>query len=132
MRISDWSSDVCSSDLFVPEPSVEETISILRGLKEKYELHHGVRITDAAIVSAATLSNRYIADRFLPDKAIDLVDESASRLRMVVDSKPVEIDELERRLVQTKITANALKKARRKASNNRLARKSIVKGKRIT
>src|SRR3546814_5973763 len=73
--------------VFVPEPSVEETISILRGLKEKYELHHGVRITDAAIVSAATLSNRYIADRFLPDKAIDLVDESASRLRMVVDSK---------------------------------------------
>src|SRR3546814_4755606 len=103
MRISDWSSDVCSSDLFVPEPSVEETISILRGLKEKYELHHGVRITDAAIVAAAALSNRYIADRFLPDKAIDLVDESASRLRMVVDSKPEEIDELDRRLVQMKI-----------------------------
>src|SRR3546814_19355652 len=84
--------------------------SLLRGLKEKYELHHGVRITDAAIVSAATLSNRYIADRFLPDKAIDLVDESASRLRMVVDSKPEEIDELDRRLVQMKIEENALQK----------------------
>ncbi len=106
--------------VFVPEPSVEETISILRGLKEKYELHHGVRITDAAIVAAATLSNRYISDRFLPDKAIDLVDESASRLRMVVDSKPEEIDELDRRLVQMKIEENALQKESDKASKERL------------
>lgn len=106
--------------VFVPEPSVEETISILRGLKEKYELHHGVRITDAAIVAAATLSNRYISDRFLPDKAIDLVDESASRLRMVVDSKPEEIDELDRRLVQMKIEENALQKENDKASKERL------------
>jgi ATP-dependent Clp protease ATP-binding subunit ClpB len=106
--------------VFVPEPSVEETISILRGLKEKYELHHGVRITDSAIVAAATLSNRYISDRFLPDKAIDLVDESASRLRMVVDSKPEEIDELDRRLVQMKIEQNALQKESDKASKERL------------
>ena len=106
--------------VFVPEPSVEETISILRGLKEKYELHHGVRITDSAIVAAATLSNRYISDRFLPDKAIDLVDESASRLRMVVDSKPGEIDELDRRLVQMKIEQNALQKESDKASKERL------------
>jgi ATP-dependent Clp protease ATP-binding subunit ClpB len=106
--------------VFVPEPSVEETISILRGLKEKYELHHGVRITDAAIVAAATLSNRYIADRFLPDKAIDLIDESAARLRMVVDSKPEAIDELDRRLVQMKIEENALQKESDKASKERL------------
>src|SRR6195256_3313587 len=85
--------------VFVAEPSVEDTISILRGIKEKYELHHGVRIADAAIVAAATLSNRYITDRFLPDKAIDLMDEAASRLRMEVDSKPEEIDELDRRIV---------------------------------
>ena len=89
--------------VFVAEPSVEDTVSILRGLKEKYELHHGVRITDSAIVAAATLSNRYITDRFLPDKAIDLVDEAASRLRMEVDSKPEEIDELDRRIIQLKI-----------------------------
>ena len=82
--------------VFVAEPTVEDTISILRGLKEKYELHHGVRITDAALVAAATLSNRYITDRFLPDKAIDLVDEAASRLRMQVDSKPEELDEIDR------------------------------------
>ncbi len=106
--------------VFVAEPSVEETVSILRGLKEKYELHHGVRITDGAIVAAATLSNRYISDRFLPDKAIDLVDESASRLRMVVDSKPEEIDELDRRLVQMKIEQNALQKESDKASKERL------------
>jgi len=106
--------------VFVAEPSVEETVSILRGLKEKYELHHGVRITDAAIVAAATLSNRYISDRFLPDKAIDLVDESASRLRMVIDSKPEEIDELDRRLVQMKIEENALQKESDKASKERL------------
>ncbi|HYI81680.1 MAG TPA: Clp protease N-terminal domain-containing protein, partial [Acetobacteraceae bacterium] len=88
--------------VFVGEPSVEDTISILRGIKDKYETHHGVRITDSALVSAATLSNRYITDRFLPDKAIDLVDEAASRLRMQVDSKPEELDELDRRLMQIK------------------------------
>ncbi|WP_395017141.1 ATP-dependent chaperone ClpB [Dongia sp.] len=105
----------------VGEPSVNETISILRGLKEKYELHHGVRITDAAIVAAATLSNRYITDRFLPDKAIDLVDEAASRLRMEVDSKPEEIDEVDRKLVQLKIELEALKKESDPASKERLA-----------
>ncbi len=96
--------------VFVDEPSVEETISILRGLKEKYELHHGVRITDGAIVAAATLSHRYITDRFLPDKAIDLIDEAASRLRMEIDSKPEELDELDRRIIQLKIEREALKK----------------------
>ncbi|MET0181563.1 MAG: Clp protease N-terminal domain-containing protein, partial [Caulobacterales bacterium] len=96
--------------IFVEEPTVEDTISILRGLKEKYEVHHGVRISDAAIVSAAQLSNRYITDRFLPDKAIDLVDEAASRLRMQVDSKPEELDELDRRIMQLKIENEALKK----------------------
>src|SRR4051812_22075591 len=104
----------------VGEPSVNETISILRGLKEKYELHHGVRITDAAIVAAATLSNRYITNRFLPDKAIDLVDEAASRLRMEVDSKPEEIDEVDRRLVQLKIELAALQKESDPASKERL------------
>ncbi|MEC8698353.1 MAG: ATP-dependent chaperone ClpB [Pseudomonadota bacterium] len=106
--------------VFVAEPTVEDTISILRGLKEKYELHHGVRITDGAIVSAATLSNRYISDRFLPDKAIDLVDEAASRLRMEADSKPEEIDELDRRIIQLKIEREALKKESDKASQERL------------
>jgi ATP-dependent Clp protease ATP-binding subunit ClpB len=106
--------------VFVSEPSVEDTISILRGIKEKYELHHGVRITDAAIVAAATLSNRYITDRFLPDKAIDLMDEAASRLRMVVDSKPEEIDELDRRIMQLKIEREALKKENDAASKDRL------------
>eukprot|EP00752_Nemacystus_decipiens_P000131 g131.t1 len=106
--------------VFVAEPTVEDTISILRGLKEKYEVHHGVRITDGAIVSAATLSNRYISDRFLPDKAIDLVDEAASRLRMEVDSKPEEIDELDRRIIQLKIEREALKKESDKASQDRL------------
>ncbi|MFQ5466824.1 MAG: ATP-dependent chaperone ClpB [Kiloniellaceae bacterium] len=106
--------------VFVSEPSVEETISILRGLKEKYELHHGVRITDAAIVAAATLGNRYITDRFLPDKAIDLIDEAASRLRMEVDSKPEEIDELDRRLIQLKIERSALQKETDQASKERL------------
>jgi ATP-dependent Clp protease ATP-binding subunit ClpB len=96
--------------VFVGEPTVEDTISILRGLKEKYELHHGVRITDAAMVSAATLSNRYITDRFLPDKAIDLMDEAASRLRMEVESKPEEIENLDRRIIQLKIEREALKK----------------------
>ena len=104
--------------VFVAEPTVEDTISILRGLKEKYELHHGVRITDAAIVAAATLSNRYITDRFLPDKAIDLMDEAASRMRMEVDSKPEELDELDRRIIQLKIEKEALKKE----SDQRLAR----------
>jgi len=106
--------------VFVDEPSVEETISILRGLKEKYELHHGVRIMDSAIVSAATLSNRYITDRFLPDKAIDLVDEAASRLRMEVDSKPEEVDEIDRRVIQLKIEREALKKESDQASKDRL------------
>lgn len=106
--------------VFVPEPKVEETISILRGLKEKYELHHGVRITDSAIVAAATLSNRYIADRFLPDKAIDLIDEAASRLRMEVDSKPEALDELDRRIMQLKIEREALKKETDPGSQDRL------------
>jgi ATP-dependent Clp protease ATP-binding subunit ClpB len=106
--------------IFVGEPSVEDTISILRGIKEKYELHHGVRITDAAIVAAATLSNRYITDRFLPDKAIDLMDEAAARLRMTVDSKPEELDELDRRIVQLKIEREALKKENDPASRERL------------
>ena len=106
--------------VFVAEPTVEDTISILRGLKEKYEAHHGVRITDAAIVAAATLSHRYIADRFLPDKAIDLVDESASRLRMEVDSKPENLDELDRRIIQLKIEREALKKESDKAPRDRL------------
>ena len=107
--------------VFVGEPTVEDTISILRGLKEKYELHHGVRITDSAIVSAATLSNRYITDRFLPDKAIDLMDEAASRLRMEVESKPEEIENLDRRIIQLKIEREALKRETDKASADRLA-----------
>jgi ATP-dependent Clp protease ATP-binding subunit ClpB len=105
--------------VFVDEPSVEETISILRGLKEKYEVHHGVRITDSAIVAAATLSNRYITDRHLPDKAIDLIDEAASRIRMQIDSKPEEIDELDRRITQLKIEREALKKETDPASKER-------------
>ncbi len=108
--------------VFVSEPTVEDTISILRGLKEKYELHHGVRIADSAIVAAATLSNRYIADRFLPDKAIDLVDEASARLRMQVDSKPEELDELDRRVIQLKIEREALKKETDQASKDRLVR----------
>ena len=106
--------------VFVCEPSAEDTISILRGLKEKYEVHHGVRITDSAIVAAATLSTRYIADRFLPDKAIDLIDEAASRLRIEIDSMPTEIDEIERRSVQLEIEREALKKESDKASVERL------------
>ncbi len=108
--------------VFIAEPAVPDTISILRGLKEKYELHHGVRITDAAIVAAATLSNRYITDRFLPDKAIDLVDEAASRLKMEVDSKPEEIDELDRRIIQLKIEREALKKEDDAGSRDRLGK----------
>jgi ATP-dependent Clp protease ATP-binding subunit ClpB len=107
--------------VFIGEPTVEDTISILRGLKEKYELHHGVRITDGAIVAAATLSNRYISDRFLPDKAIDLMDEAASRLRMEVESKPEEIENLDRRIIQLKIEREALKKETDRASQDRLA-----------
>ncbi len=108
--------------VFVGEPTVTDTVSILRGLKEKYELHHGVRISDAAIVAAATLSNRYITDRFLPDKAIDLIDEAASRVRMAVDSKPEELDEIDRRLVQLKIEREALAKETDEASKQRLER----------
>ncbi|WP_428632011.1 ATP-dependent chaperone ClpB [Sphingopyxis sp.] len=106
--------------VFVGEPTVEDSISILRGLKEKYELHHGVRITDAAIVAAATLSNRYISDRFLPDKAIDLMDEAASRIRMEVESKPEEIETLDRRIIQMKIEESALSKETDAASKDRL------------
>jgi ATP-dependent Clp protease ATP-binding subunit ClpB len=106
--------------VFVPEPTVEDTITILRGLKERYEIHHGVRVTDSAIVAAATLSHRYIADRFLPDKAIDLVDEAASRLRIEIDSMPQEIDEIERRIVQLQIEKEALKKEKDEASRDRL------------
>jgi ATP-dependent Clp protease ATP-binding subunit ClpB len=106
--------------VFIGEPTVEDTISILRGLKEKYELHHGVRITDGALVSAATLSHRYITDRFLPDKAIDLMDEAASRLRMEVESKPEEIENLDRRIIQLKIEREALKKETDRGSKERL------------
>lgn len=106
--------------VYVGEPQVEETVSILRGIKEKYELHHGVRISDAALVAAATLSNRYITDRFLPDKAIDLVDEAASKLRMAIDSKPEHLDEIDRRLIQMKIEREALKKEPDQASKERL------------
>ncbi|NVL03394.1 ATP-dependent chaperone ClpB [Ruegeria pomeroyi] len=106
--------------VMVSEPTVEDTISILRGIKEKYELHHGVRISDSALVSAATLSHRYITDRFLPDKAIDLVDEAASRLRMEVDSKPEELDQLDRQILQMQIEAEALKKEDDAASQDRL------------
>jgi ATP-dependent Clp protease ATP-binding subunit ClpB len=108
--------------VFVSEPTVEDTISILRGLKEKYEQHHGVRITDSALVAAATLSNRYITDRFLPDKAIDLMDEAASRLKMQIDSKPEELDEIDRDLMQMKIEREALRKETDAASKDRLAR----------
>jgi ATP-dependent Clp protease ATP-binding subunit ClpB len=108
--------------VFVDEPNVEDTISILRGLKERYEQHHKVRVSDSALVAAATLSNRYITDRFLPDKAIDLVDEAASRLRMQVDSKPEELDTIDREIVRSKIEAEALKKESDAASKDRLAR----------
>src|SRR6185503_5965187 len=106
--------------VFVEEPNVEDTISILRGLKDRYEQHHGVRISDAAIVAAAQLSHRYITDRFLPDKAIDLMDEAASRLRMQVDSKPEELDEIDRRMLQLKIELEALKKEKDPASQERV------------
>jgi ATP-dependent Clp protease ATP-binding subunit ClpB len=114
--------------VFISEPTVEDTISILRGLKEKYEMHHGVRITDSAIVAAATLSNRYITDRFLPDKAIDLIDEASARLKMEIDSKPEELDAIDRDLMQMKIEREALKKETDAASKDRLEKleKSIV------
>ncbi|MCF2525385.1 ATP-dependent chaperone ClpB [Bradyrhizobium sp. G127] len=108
--------------VFVSEPTVEDAVSILRGLKEKYELHHGVRITDSAIVAAATLSNRYITDRFLPDKAIDLIDEAAARLKMQIDSKPEELDNIDREIVRLKIEQEALKKETDSASKDRLQR----------
>src|SRR6185437_3213562 len=108
--------------VYVSEPSVEDTISILRGLKDKYEQHHGVRITDSAIVAAATLSNRYITDRFLPDKAIDLIDEAAARLKMQIDSKPEELDNIDREIVRLKIEQEALKKETDSASKDRLQR----------
>ncbi|MFQ6108120.1 MAG: ATP-dependent Clp protease ATP-binding subunit, partial [Candidatus Aminicenantales bacterium] len=106
--------------VYVDEPSVEETISILRGLKEKYEVHHGVKIKDSALVAAATLSNRYIADRYLPDKAIDLIDEAASRIRIEIDSMPEEIDELERRIIQLEIEKQALRKEKEKSAKEKL------------
>ena len=108
--------------VIVAEPTVEDTISILRGIKEKYELHHGVRITDGSLVAAATLSNRYITDRFLPDKAIDLIDEAASRLRMEVDSKPEDLDALDREIMQKQIEIEALRLESDKASTERLTR----------
>jgi ATP-dependent Clp protease ATP-binding subunit ClpB len=108
--------------VLVREPSVEDTVSILRGLKEKYEVHHGVRIKDSAIVAAAALSDRYIADRFLPDKAIDLIDECASKLRIEIDSMPVEIDEIQRKILQAEIEREALKKESDPASRERLAK----------
>jgi ATP-dependent Clp protease ATP-binding subunit ClpB len=108
--------------VFVSEPSVEDTISILRGLKERYEVHHGTRITDSAVIAAATLSHRYISDRFLPDKAIDLIDEAAAALRMQIDSKPAELDEVDRQIMQLEIEQEALKKERDKASQERLQR----------
>src|SRR5246127_2393481 len=118
----DWALARRFQPVFVSEPSVEDTISILRGLKEKYEAHHGVRITDSALVAAATLSNRYITDRFLPDKAIDLIDEAAARLKMQIDSKPEELDSLDREIVRLKIEQEALKKETDRGSKERLKR----------
>ena len=108
--------------VFVDQPSVENTISILRGLKERYEVHHGVRIKDAALVAAAKLSHRYIADRFLPDKAIDLMDEAAARLRTEIDSMPAELDEVSRKVLQLEIEREALKKEKDQVSQTRLER----------
>ncbi len=109
--------------VYVGEPNVEDTIAILRGLKDKYETHHGVRIKDSAIVAAATLSNRYITDRFLPDKAIDLIDEAASRLRIEIDSLPTAIDEVEREIIQREIERQALLREEDAASQERLSRR---------
>src|SRR5207245_4298050 len=108
--------------IYVGEPSVEDTISILRGIKEKYELHHGVRITDGAIVAAATLADRYIADRFLPDKAIDLVDETAAQLRMEITSDPQELDDIKRRRLQLEVEREALRRETDAASRSRATR----------
>jgi ATP-dependent Clp protease ATP-binding subunit ClpB len=108
--------------VYVDEPNVEETISILRGLKERYEVHHGVRITDSAVIAAATLSDRYITDRFLPDKAIDLIDEAAARLRTEIDSKPQALDEVDRQIMQLEIERQALQKEKDAASRERLER----------
>ena len=105
--------------IFVKEPTVEDTIAILRGLKERYEVHHGVRIKDSAIIAAATLSNRYIADRFLPDKAVDLIDEAASRLRIELDSMPSEIDAIDRKIIQLEIERQSLKKETDKTAKER-------------
>src|SRR5205085_1718831 len=108
--------------VMVDQPSVEDTISILRGLRERYEMHHKVRIKDSALVAAAILSNRYISDRFLPDKAIDLVDEAAAKLRTEIDSRPAELDELMRRVMQLEIEREALKKEKDTASKDRLGK----------
>ena len=108
--------------VFISQPNVEDTISILRGIKEKFELHHGVRISDSALVSAAMLSDRYITDRFLPDKAIDLMDEAASALRMEVDSKPEKLDEIDRKIIKLKVEAEALKKEQEASSKQRLVK----------
>ena len=107
--------------VMVGEPSVADTIAILRGLKERYEVHHGVRIQDSALIAAATLSHRYIADRFLPDKAIDLVDEAASKIRIEIDSLPTEIDEVDRRVMQLEIELTSLRKEKDEASKERRA-----------
>jgi len=108
--------------IYVGEPTINDTIAILRGLKERYEVHHGVRIKDSALVAAATLSHRYIADRFLPDKAIDLIDEAASRLRIEIDSMPLELDEVERKILQLEIERQAVKKESDAPSKERLAK----------
>ena len=115
----------------IDEPNVDETISILRGLKQRYEVHHGVRITDAGVIAAATLSNRYLPDRKLPDKAIDLIDESAARLRTEIDSKPQKLDDVDRQIMQLEIEQQALTKEKDQASTDRLKiRKRISRSKR--
>ena len=116
-KMQRWKEDF--QPVYVGEPSVEDTVAILRGLKERYDLHHGVRIKDSALVAAATLSHRYISDRFLPDKAIDLIDEAASRLRMEIDSMPTELDDVERKITQLEIEKKALKKETDRESKDR-------------
>src|SRR5207247_8371582 len=106
--------------VFVKEPSVEDTIAILRGLKDRYEVHHGIRITDASLVAAAVLSHRYITERYLPDKAIDLIDEAASKIKMEIDSMPIPIDQVERKLIQLQMEEQALKRERDTASKARV------------
>ena len=110
--------------VYIAEPDVEDTITILRGIKDKYEIHHGIRITDAALISAVTLSDRYISDRFLPDKAVDLVDEAAAKIRMEINSVPVVIDDARRRLLQLEVESEALKKEKDLRSKDRL--KSVI------